>query len=225
MTITAGEKIYPTIVCDVRGQEFLLHPEKVLYWPAQKLLVVSDLHLGKDGHFRKNGIPIPGAVTEADLYRLEKLIDTFYPERVLFLGDLFHSSYNQSWQLLVKLIAGHSEIEFLLVKGNHDILEATDYVVANLSIHETVYQIDQFIFSHHPLDDLPKKYYCIAGHIHPAVVLRGQGMQSMTVPCFYFGASQALMPAFGGFTGVAKVYPRKEDQVFGVFENEIIKLQ
>jgi uncharacterized protein len=44
----------------------------------------------------------------------------------------------------------------------------------------------------------------------------------MTLPCFYFGQRQALLPAFGVFTGLAKIRPLKNDKVFVIVEGKIM---
>jgi len=63
--------------------------------------------------------------------------------------------------------------------------------------------------------------YPVAGHVHPAVALSGNG-RTMTLPCFYFGHDYALLPAFGEFTGTAVVRPRAGERVFVLAGGEII---
>ena len=69
-------------------EELLLSAQRVLYYPAEKILVISDVHLGKAGHFRRYGIPIPTEVNQDNLSRLSQVILQFDPERVLFSGRL-----------------------------------------------------------------------------------------------------------------------------------------
>ena len=90
-------------------------------------------------------------------------------------------------------------------------------------MHKEPLTIKSFILSHEPLDRVPEGYYNLAGHIHPGAHLRGKGRQVIKLPCFYFGADQALMPAFGEFTGLAKIKPRKGDQVFVVVEDKVLE--
>ena len=63
--------------------------------------------------------------------------------------------------------------------------------------------------------------YPIAGHVHPAVTLSGNG-RAITLPCFYFGRDYALLPAFGEFTGTAVVRPRPGEGVFVLAGDEIV---
>jgi metallophosphoesterase superfamily enzyme len=72
---------------------------------------------------------------------------------------------------------------------------------------------EPFLLTHHPVEELNGSYN-LAGHMHPGVQLVGKGRQAETLPCFYFGVTQGFIPAFGMFTGLARLRPRKEDQVY-----------
>jgi hypothetical protein len=39
----------------INENDFVLSPERVMYWEKQKTLIIADLHIGKTGHFRKSG--------------------------------------------------------------------------------------------------------------------------------------------------------------------------
>ena len=64
--------------------------------------------------------------------------------------------------------------------------------------------------------------YNLSGHLHPGVNLRGKARQSVTLPCFYFGEQAGLLPAFGTFTGIARIQPKKNDKVFAIVEDKVI---
>ncbi len=53
----------------LQRQRYWLSPERMVFWEEEKALVVSDLHFGKTGHFRKSGIPVPQSVYKEDLQR------------------------------------------------------------------------------------------------------------------------------------------------------------
>lgn len=120
----------------LEGEKWLLLPEKAVYWKKQSMLILTDLHLGKAGHFRKAGIPIPAGVHQADLACLQKLIADYQPRKVLMLGDLFHSELNSEWQQFRTFLAQHKTYEFILVKGNHDILPEDAYHEPNLIVYQ-----------------------------------------------------------------------------------------
>lgn len=206
----------------VASQQLLLHPFKGAFWAAESILLIADLHLGKVAHFRKEGIPVPRDVSDQNWDRLISMILDLHPQRVLFLGDLFHSHYNAEWEDFRKLIDRFPAISFELVQGNHDILSAEAYQQAGIILHQEPYTIHPFSFSHHPLEEQVNGLYNIAGHIHPCVYLKGIGKQRTRLACFYFGATKGLLPAFGAFTGMAKISPKRGEQVFVIAEQEII---
>ena len=204
------------------GQHFWLHPFRAAFWEEEKILLIADLHLGKAQHFRKAGIAVPSAVGQENWDRLISLLWDFQPKRVLFLGDLFHSDYNKDWEELTALSKEHSAVRFELVAGNHDILPPEHYHAANLAVHEEPYRIGAFLLSHHPMEAIPEGSYNLAGHIHPGVILEGMGRQRLRLPCFWFGAQQGLMPAFGAFTGLAIVKPKAGDRVFVLAGDQVL---
>ncbi|MEL6986256.1 MAG: ligase-associated DNA damage response endonuclease PdeM [Bacteroidota bacterium] len=210
---------------NVAGEHFLLHPLKSLYWPRKNLLLISDLHLGKVAHFRKHGLAVPAKAGQINLINLETLIHQFTPSRIVFLGDLFHSEMNSEWLSFKAFIKDHPAIRFELVIGNHDILQEESYSDAKLKLHNPYLEEHPILFSHHPIDDLPDQWYNFCGHIHPAIQLKGKGKQYLKVPCFYFGKQQGILPAFGAFTGLAKILPEKGDQVWGIIEKELIEFK
>jgi DNA ligase-associated metallophosphoesterase len=213
-----------TCTTNIYGQTFELHPLKAIFWPEQNALLIADLHLGKARHFRKEGFPVPQAVGDQNFEMLIHLLLHYRPVRVIFLGDLFHSDYNQEWEEIADLVQQFSTIQFDLVQGNHDILSDPTYAKAKINVFKKPLLIDNILLSHEPLTEWSTDYYNLAGHIHPCVKLRGLGRQSMRLPCFYFGLQQGILPAFGAFTGMAEIKGRKEDRVFPVTADAVVDL-
>ena len=202
------------------GQTLLLLPEKAIFWKERSMLIVADVHLGKAGHFRKSGIPVSDLIHSRDIYVIEKLINALQPQSIVFLGDLFHSDHNQGWEVFRRWVRSKAPLPFYLVMGNHDIMPPEAYHLPNLECVDQM-ELDPFCLTHIP-EDTP--LYNLAGHIHPAVRLRGKGRQSLRLPCFHFGKRQGLLPAFGEFTGTARIKISKEDDLFVVAENEVVKM-
>ncbi len=208
------------------GQHLLLLPQKAILWQEKRTLLMADLHLGKAGHFRKAGIPISGQVHRDDLQVLEYLVQTWLPTEVIFLGDLFHSGYNTEWEQLEEWMSHYPEVNFILVKGNHDILPKGIYEGSQLQIKEENMLISPFLLTHHPpaLGQEQEHHYQLCGHVHPAIQLTGAGRQQLTLPCFFFGLHYAILPAFGKFTGFYKIKPKEGEKVFGVLPNRVLPL-
>lgn len=207
------------------GEELSLHEEKAMFWAKQALLVVSDFHLGKSEHFRKNGIPMPGNIIDSEFDRVDKLIEHYKPEEVLFLGDLFHSVYNQSWERVIEFIQPYESVTFSLVEGNHDILEKSEYTRAGIHFHGVIYEKGPFLFAHDHIDNLPNELYGVYGHVHPGVSLQGRGRQKMTLPCFCLREDHLLMPAFGAFTGLARVKPVDSDRFYAIADGRVFAVR
>ncbi len=204
------------------GATLFLLPEKAIYWKERKTIIISDLHLGKAAHFRKSGIQIPESVHISDYFRIRNLLSRFRPEKVLILGDLFHSDLNHEWNRFSDWIREYQALKFMLVKGNHDILPLELYSLANLEVHDGNLTLAPFTFVHESIDKAGT--FTLSGHIHPAVRIHGPAKQSMTLPCYYFTASYGILPAFGNFTGMARIKPKKNDDIFVVLENSVIKI-
>lgn len=202
---------------------FWLSAQRAIYWEAQKSLILSDLHFGKTGHFRKAGIAVPQAVFKEDLQRLVSLIQFFGPERIIAVGDLFHSQANLELDLFKRWRGDFSSLDFHLVKGNHDILKNEWYEAANLTVTEGVLQVGNIYFSHEDCSEA-EGAFTFCGHLHPGVVIHGFGKQTLRLPCFYFSPKQCILPAFSRFTGTANVQPKREDTVFAIAEDALIKM-
>lgn len=206
---------------EILEEQFVLYPQKAIFWRSQNALLLSDLHLGKINHFRRAGIPVPSKANDHNLEVLIDLVRLCNPARIVCLGDLFHSHYNAEWEVFGEVVKYFSPITFELVLGNHDIMGTYQYSRKGIQIHDSL-RIGKFLLTHHPLESVPDGMYNIAGHLHPGVSLRGRGRQAMTLPCFFFGENQAFLPAFGKFTGLARIAPKKEDKVYVVAEEKVL---
>jgi DNA ligase-associated metallophosphoesterase len=206
---------------EIINERMELCSQKALFWRKQEILFLADLHLGKINHFRKSGIAVPRAANDHNLELLVELIHQTRPKRLICLGDLFHSHYNPEWEVFGELVQHFSNVAFELVLGNHDIMSERQYERKGILVHDELV-LGPFLLTHHPLEVIPEHLYNMAGHIHPGVNLRGKGRQSIMLPCFYFGERQALLPAFGMFTGLARIAPKKDDRVFVVADNKIM---
>lgn len=223
----AGEKnreqeMYSFICND---QHLLLHPERAIFWEEQQSLIMSDLHFGKTGHFRKSGIPVPQSIYKEDLQRLVSLIQFFNPNELIIVGDLFHSHENKELDLFKKWRDDLSHISMQLVKGNHDILPEKWYRDAGINVNTGVMKNGNFSFTHDPAENTEELTgFMFTGHIHPGVSVRGMGKQTLHFPCFYFTETYCILPAFSRFTGTASIRPAKEDKVFAIVQNSIMQI-
>jgi uncharacterized protein len=209
----------------LHNNTFVLSPNKVIFWEEEKILILSDLHLGKTGHFRKNGIAIPQSIFKADMQCLVTQLQFFSPTKIIIIGDMFHSYDNKEHDFFLKWRNDFSVIQFHLVKGNHDVLSDEWYAKANIVLHPAELQIGNFIFTHDINEvTLQPNQYGFSGHIHPGISISGIAKQSLRFACFYFGKNYAVLPAFSKFTGTYPIKKIKGDAVFALVENKIISV-
>ena len=77
----------------VNGADLIADPSGVLYWPAENLLAVADLHFEKGTGLAAAGAGlIPPYDTRATLQRLGAAIRRLAPAVVICLGDSFHDA-------------------------------------------------------------------------------------------------------------------------------------
>jgi len=220
----------------IREQQIWLSSGRSVFWEEEQALILSDLHFGKTGHFRKSGIAVPQSVYKEDLQRLVSQIQYFQPKQLIIVGDLFHSRANKELELFKKWRENFPDLIIHLVKGNHDILEEDWYRKANISLSNDSLLLRDFHFTHDISADLPTRVnstnghqptanYSFSGHIHPGIRIDGAGKQSLCFPCFYFGKKYAVLPAFSRFTGVALIQPEKNENVFAIVGDKILQLQ
>jgi DNA ligase-associated metallophosphoesterase len=209
----------------IRNNTFLLLPQKAIYWKEQRTILVSDLHIGKISHFRKAGIPVPQEGFQNNFKRLDEIIKNNNPTNIIFVGDLFHSDVNHEWDHFCSWRKQYPAIRMDIVLGNHDRLPDNFCDHYQIDIYPKELVIGPFTFAHHPREEFEDDAYIISGHVHPVVSLSGLARQSVTVPCFYFGAQQAILPSFGYFTGGYAIEVCGHDTVVGIAQNKLFAVQ
>jgi len=140
-----------TINC--KGEKLILSKDRAIYWESKKMLIISDLHLGKGAHFRQAGIQVPATITGTDLDKLALLIKKFSPEILLVTGDMFHHKMNSEVEMFQVWRTQYPELKIILIKGNHDLLRPKDYNGLDIKIYDKELLCGPFRFIH----DQPEK--------------------------------------------------------------------
>lgn len=208
---------------EIHTQHFDLLPQKCIHWRNKNTLLISDLHLGKAGHFRKNGLFLPQESGMADLILLEKLLLEFKPTRLLILGDLFHSVYNPDWEHFGELRKRFAHIVFDLVPGNHDILHKQHYTRFDITFLPTIVKEEHFVFSHIPME-VEGPFLNVSGHVHPGFYLEGKARNSVRLPCFYLHDKNLILPAFGQLTGLSLVQKKENTGIYVSTGKSVLKI-
>lgn len=214
-----------SLTIELAGEEMLMMPDRTLYWPAARTLLVADAHVGKAATFRASGIFVPRGTTSATLARLEEALVRTRAARLVFLGDLLHAREGRSPETL-RVVgewrASHSDLDVVLVRGNHDRSAGDPPDSLGIRCVDAPMLEEPFAFVHHPsvIDGL----YTIAGHVHPAVRLSGPGRQYARLACFWVRETGAVLPAFGDFTGQGIIEPGENDRVFAIAERSVVEV-
>lgn len=184
------------------GETLWLLPEHALWWPAQRVLWVADLHLGKAATYRALGQPVPSGTTRENLARLSALLHHYRPAQLVFLGDFLHAAQARTPSLLAALALwreSHRALSCVLVRGNHDSRAGDPPPSLGIQTVDEPWPMGPFAACHHPRTDAAR--YVISGHLHPALTLRGPGRDRLRLACFSVEDRCAVLPAFGEFTG------------------------
>jgi DNA repair exonuclease SbcCD nuclease subunit len=90
-----------------------------------KLLITADLHLSLYKNSRLlNELPIPLYYTQINLEKMAKVYKEQECDYFIIAGDLFHDKshvYMNSYNIIKDFINANSNINFIIITGNHDI--------------------------------------------------------------------------------------------------------
>lgn len=184
------------------GETLQLASDRAIWWPARETLLVADTHFGKAATFRALGQPVPSGTTQGNLDRLDALLAHWDAQRLVILGDFLHGPHAHSPALLDALHrwrARHAGRRCVLVRGNHDDRAGDPPASLDIDIVDEPLIDGPFALCHVPQQR--PGHYVLAGHVHPAFVLRGRGRDRLRLPCFSFDPEVGTLPAFGEFTG------------------------
>lgn len=198
----------------VAGEQLLLLPEKAIYWPRQRTLIVADIHFGKAAAFRALGVPVPGGTTQENLATLDGLLRGHDVADIVFLGDFLHARAAHAKATVAAMLAWRAarpQLRLTLVRGNHDRHAGDPAAALLMDVVDEPHGVGPFAFCHHP--DTDSGAYVLAGHVHPVFHL-SSGRDSLRLPCFLVGASRLVLPSFGAFTGGYAVRAEAGERVF-----------
>jgi len=204
------------------GNELLLLPQKALWWAAESMLLIADVHLGKGDIFRRHGLAIPSGSSAADLEQIGRLIERWYPLRLAILGDLVHGEPGE--QLVTEFSRWRERFDdtrMILVTGNHD--RHMENVPADWRLEVSdVTRCGNLALLHQPSSHCTTAE--IVGHIHPAIRMRAGRADSLRAPAFWLQPRRLVLPSFGSFTGGQSISPAHGDRVFAVGPGQVIEI-
>ncbi len=187
----APPAIAPRHAIAFAGDVFLALPDRALFWPRRRALLVADLHLEKASWFAGHRQLLPPYDSRATLERLLTLAIRLDAQEIWALGDSFHDDagvarLGSAERALLAALADGRRVHW--IAGNHDAAAA----LPGARIEEAL--VDGIILRHEalPTEQRPE----ISGHFHPK--WRSAGVSR---PCFVVDAQRLILPAFGALTG------------------------
>lgn len=197
-----------------------------VYWPAQGLLAVADLHFEKASFLARAGHPLPPYDTRETLATLARVVESYRPRRLVLLGDTVHDPAAMGRMSaddraeLATLTAGVETC--LWVEGNH---EGSGFLPPG-GVGVAEHRVGGLSFRHQP--DPADRAAQLVGHFHPKTTLRRRGHR-VRGRCFLLSDQLLIMPAFGSFTGglentdptFAALFAGDEPRVFLCYRDNI----
>lgn len=194
---------------ELAGAAVVVDPAGVIYWPAERLVAVADLHFEKASSFARFGALLPPYDTAATLARLCEVIMRYRPRTVFALGDSFHDGDGpQRLGVTDRSAIGDLQKgrDWIWIAGNHD----PDPAAGIGGKFTPTMKIGPLTFRHEPKGEKGE----VAGHLHPVARISARG-RSVSRKCFAADAERMVLPAFGAFTGGLNIRAAAFTNVFG----------
>tara|TARA_R110002073_G_scaffold96661_2_gene223108 strand:+ start:995 stop:1690 length:696 start_codon:yes stop_codon:yes gene_type:complete len=207
---------------EVAGIALQLCADRAVFWPEQRALFVADTHFGKAATFRRHGIPVPSGSTAGTLHKIDSLLQSTNATRLIILGDMFHARSSLSpkvCELLEAFFAKHDEIDFTLVRGNHDTQVGRLPSSWPIEVVEPGARMGTVALGHHPVPVPGDASLLLCGHLHPAVRFAVGGEDFGKLSCFWLSERCFVLPAIGGFTGTHVIRPQRGDQTWLILDD------
>ncbi|MEF8874386.1 MAG: metallophosphoesterase [Candidatus Thermoplasmatota archaeon] len=212
------------------------HP--ALYDPEQKMLIISDLHLGLESLMAESGMFMPKFQLSEMKDDLSDMLAKKDIERLMVCGDIKHefseTSHGERKEVeeFVDFLRGSVENIFL-VKGNHD-----NYLIYTVKRYPNVSLKDEFVFDNvafihgHEKRKIIRALdveHVIMGHEHPALTLTDEIGVKEKIRCLLYGemgdgTKLIVMPSFSSLASGSNVNRISEDQILSPVLKEMIDL-
>jgi uncharacterized protein len=184
------------------GHEMLLGQGRALYWPAERALLVADLHLEKASWYAQTGQMLPPYDSRDTLERLADAVRITGARRVITLGDNFHDdagALRLDAHCTGMLEALTRALDWVWITGNHD--EALPKGFGGTIVPEL--EVAGIKLRHEARAGETAAE--LSGHYHPKLSVNVRS-RHIARPCAVLartgdGAERMILPAFGTLTG------------------------
>jgi len=196
----------------LNGAHLVADRAGVCWWPAEKTLLVADLHLEKGSRWARRGAMLPPYDSRLTLKNLSAAVDRYAPTRLIAVGDSFDdpgadARLPDADRAALEDIARKTRIVW--IAGNHDPTPPHD--IGDLVAAEWV--LGPLLFRHQAKPGRQHAGGEVSGHFHPkaAVSVREKRVRGK---CFVTDGRRLILPAFGAYTGGLDVLDPAIDGLF-----------
>ena len=207
------------------GHAFTLLAERALWWDDRRWLIVADAHFGKAATFRARGVPVPHGTTRETLACLSTLVERLGATAVVVLGDFFHAREAHAPATVAALAewrAAQRALDVVLIEGNHDRSAGAPPAALGIHVEREPLIVDGIGLCHLP--QFVAGAHALAGHLHPAIRISGRADDSVRLPCFWMRDGMTVLPAFGTFTGSARIDREAGDRVVAIGDGRLYEV-
>ncbi len=207
----------------IEGEELVLLPQRVAWWPRRKMVLAADVHVGKEATFRRHGVPLPEGGLHERLERLTDCVGTLQAETLVILGDFIHAPVGLTRSVIdtVTTWSNRLSARIVVVEGNHDRQLRGAPSDWDVEWRRPPLKVDPFSLQHDPA--VAADGYVLAGHLHPTVDLR-QGGDRLRLPCFRFDSDVGVLPAFTPFSNGIRQQPGNDRRLYAITEHEVLSV-
>ncbi len=219
-----GLLMHMDVTVEIVGEKIALLPERALYRPVDRTLIVADPHWGKGAAFRAGAVPIPGADLHADLERLSRALERVSATRLVVLGDLLHAREDGNGVCSTRSVAGSRGTRVSNASWCAATTTRRRAIPRRLGFPGRRRAACRRSVRVPPFPRAERCRICVGRSSPPGARLFGRGDQSLRLPCFHAGPRVMVLPAFGSFTGLATVKPKPGDGLHVIADGEVIPI-
>lgn len=164
-----------------------------LWFEAEKVLVINDLHIGYEEALHRKGILVPRSQLEQIIDKLKLILHQTKPNKIIINGDLKHEFgkvLRQEWREVLEFLDFllQNVPEVIIIKGNHDPIIKPIADKKGVAVINEYKVGDTLIIHGDELVETDAKRIVI-GHEHPAITIR-EGSKWEKYKCFLKGKWQ-----------------------------------
>ena len=212
---------------ELQFQNHTLHllPEGAAWDATQRVLFVTDLHLGKTAVFREAGLTLPDGADADILQRLSVLAGKLEARTLAVLGDVFHARSPGTERAVAALHdwrQARADLRLVIVPGNHDRRVPWAEWLPGAQILEEGDSLGPWRLAHYPPDHGEALTLC--GHLHPGISFGPSRQRKVRLPCFWLRRGALVLPAFGDFTGLRLIEREPGDRVWVSVQDRVAEV-